>query len=66
MVRFAWIVALVGSALGALTFLLTMSGAESAPQEAAGAGMALALAAVPYCFARALGELTSVRRNSTK
>ena len=57
MVRAIWIVALGGSGLGALVFMVTMVGAKSAPQEAAGAGMALALAVIPYVFARACQEL---------
>lgn len=32
-----------------------IAGAESAPPKAAGAGIALALAVIPYVFARGLG-----------
>ena len=53
----AWIFVIIGSSLGALILLLTFFGGESAPQEAAGAGLAIAMAAIPYCFARALSEI---------
>lgn len=53
----AWILVIIGSVLGTLTLLLTFAASESAPQEAAGAGLAIAMAAIPYCFARALSEM---------
>jgi hypothetical protein len=42
------IVTFVGAAIGAL-FLLATFGANGAPQEAAGAAMAVAFVAIPYC-----------------
>ena len=51
-----WIIALLGAAAGGLT-LLDLPRAESAPQQAALAATAAALAIVPYVWARALGEL---------
>ena len=38
----------IGAAIGAL-FLLTTFGANGAPQEAAGAALAIAFVAIPYC-----------------
>ncbi len=55
---FFWIVALVGAALGGLVVLWTLNAAGSAPQEAAGFAMGLALAAIPYCLARAVEKLS--------
>jgi hypothetical protein len=53
----AWILVIITSSLGAITLLLTLGSSESAPQEAAGAGLAIGMAAIPYCLARAVGEL---------
>lgn len=38
----------IGAAIGAL-FLLATFGANGAPQEAAGAALAIAFVAIPYC-----------------
>lgn len=53
----AWSLALVGSLGGAYWIANTWVMAESAPQQAAGAAMAVACAAIPYCFARAVEKL---------
>jgi hypothetical protein len=37
--------------------LLSLGSAQSAPQQAAAAAMAAAYAVVPYCLARAIGEI---------
>jgi hypothetical protein len=52
-----WVVVAIASVLGGLTLFLTVGDANGAPQEAAGAAIAVALAVIPYCFARALSEL---------
>ena len=52
-----WIIVAIASAFGALTLFLTIGSANGAPQEAAGSAMAVGLAVIPYCFARALSEL---------
>lgn len=47
------------SAFWGFTILIdTVSRAESAPQEASGAAIALGVTAIPYCFARAYDEMT--------
>ena len=56
--RGLWIIVAIMSALGALTLLLTIGGANGAPQEAAGSAMAVAFAVIPYCFVRAVAELS--------
>jgi hypothetical protein len=42
------ILTFIGAAIGAL-FLLATFGASGAPQEAAGAALAIAFVAIPYC-----------------
>ena len=44
----------LSSALGAVVFMVSAASAQSAPQEAAGAAMAIALAVIPYVFARCI------------
>jgi hypothetical protein len=56
MERFLWGLTVFCSTLG-MFVLLGIAGAESAPQEAAVAAIAAALAVVPYCLARALSEI---------
>jgi hypothetical protein len=55
---FFWIVAAIGAVLGAVQFAMIFS-AESSPQQAAGAAMAVAVAAIPYIFARAIDRLAA-------
>jgi len=42
----------ISSLLGAATLAVTILGGASAPQQAAGAGIAIALAVIPYVFCR--------------
>lgn len=59
MTKFLWLIAMLGSIAGGLLFISGMGQAESAPQEAAIAAMAVALAVIPYCLARSVAELSS-------
>lgn len=52
-----YILVLIGVLAGGFTFLETLVFAESAPQQAAGAAMALAWVAIPYVLARAFEKL---------
>jgi sugar phosphate permease len=52
-----WIVTIIGSVLGGLTFLAGIVAANGAPQEAAAAAMGVAFAVIPYCLARAVSEI---------
>ena len=52
MVGFMVIVTFLSACLGGIALLLSMLGAKSAPQEAAGAAMAVALAVIPYVIMR--------------
>lgn len=49
-----WGVTIIGSIVGLLQLGYTLASAETAPQQAAGAGIAIAFAVVPYCLARAV------------
>lgn len=55
--KIAWTIALLGSFAGLYELINTSALAQSAPQQAAGAAMALAYAAIPYCMARAIQML---------
>jgi hypothetical protein len=59
MTKFGSVATLVGSSLGALIFIVGFLGANGAPQEAAASAAGVALAVIPYCFARALKELSN-------
>lgn len=52
-----WLITLLGAASGGFTLLDTFKSAESAPQQAAGAALAVALAVIPYCINRALDQI---------
>jgi len=54
--------AIIGAAFGLFEPINTFAVAESAPQQAAGAAFAIAYAAIPYCLARSLDEMTRVDR----
>lgn len=59
MAKFMWVVTILSSVMGALFAYAGIKGANGAPQEAAAAAIGLACAVIPYCIARALGELRS-------
>jgi hypothetical protein len=55
---FFWAVAIVGALLAGGQLFIVFDAAASAPQQAAGAAIALSLAVIPYCLARAISEIT--------
>lgn len=55
---FFWVVALLGVILGVLILLAGMGSANGAHQEAVVVSLSIACAVLPYCFARAISELT--------
>lgn len=61
MQKILWVVTVLGSALGALTALVGVMAANGAPQEAAAAAVGIAFAVIPYCLARAVGELSAIK-----
>ena len=54
MVRIVYLLAAFGAVIAAFEAVMDLGRAESAPQQAAAAAMALCWAIIPYCFARAL------------
>jgi len=52
-----WGVAMVGAFIGGCVLILSVLGANGAPQEAAGAAIAMALGVLPYVLARAVDEM---------
>lgn len=52
--KFMGAMSIIGSILGGIVLLFGFMGAKSAPQEAASAALAVALAVIPYVFFRAL------------
>ena len=52
-----WILTMLGAVIGAVDFINVHINAQSAPQQAAGAAMALCWVVIPYCFARAVSEI---------
>lgn len=57
-----WLATLVGSVLGLCVLIVTMLFSDSAPQQAAGAALAVACVAIPYVFSRACENLIVTRR----
>lgn len=47
---FIGVMAFLGAVLGGIILFLTMAGSRGAPQEAAGAAIAIAFAVIPYCI----------------
>lgn len=59
MKKILWIITIIGSILGALTFFVGIAGANGRQQDAASAAMGLAFAVIPYCLARAVSEISN-------
>ena len=51
------VISLLCSAIGFIEGILGVFGAQSAPQQAAGAAMGVAWAVIPYCICRAIQQL---------
>lgn len=52
--RILFVLPLIGSLIGALVLVVSIGGASGAPQEAAGAAIAIALAVIPYVLCRSI------------
>jgi hypothetical protein len=52
--KILWLWTMIGGLTSTGLLLYTFTKAQSAPQQAAGAAMAVAVVAVPYCLARAV------------
>lgn len=55
-----YVLTILGTVIGGFTFFNALLVADSAPQQAAGAAMAIAWAVLPYCFARAIEKISEV------
>lgn len=53
-VRIVWLLPLLGSFAAGIDLVNGLTVATGAPQQAAAAGIALALVVIPYCLARAV------------
>lgn len=62
MITFLWVMTVVGSLFGVIGLLLAIFGVSGAPQQGALAAIAVGLAAIPYCLARAASELSRQNR----
>ncbi|MBK7096740.1 MAG: hypothetical protein IPH57_17375 [Saprospiraceae bacterium] len=61
MKKLSWIFTIIGAILGIVILFATLFDSTGAPQQAAGAAIAVAFAVIPYCIARAISELQSVK-----
>lgn len=59
--KFVWVIALMFGVFGMIEAVMGISASQSAPQQAAGAAMGLAYAAIPYCIARAITEIVRTK-----
>lgn len=53
MVKFLWVLTVLGSLLGGLGLVASLLIVQGAPAQAAGAALSVGFAVVPYCLARA-------------
>lgn len=53
-IRFIWVLPLLGAFLATGELLVVLESVNGAPQEAAGAGIALAFVVIPYCLAQSV------------
>lgn len=59
-----YLIVLAGCAFGGMQFVLVLGAAESAPQQAAGAAMALGWAILPYVAVRAIDRMVASHRQA--
>jgi hypothetical protein len=55
--KFLWILSVLGALFGGFTLISGIASANGAPQEAAAAAIAAGMAVIPYCLARAASEV---------
>jgi hypothetical protein len=58
MKSFCWVMVIISSIIATFVLLFAIIGANGAPQEAAGAAIAVAIVIIPYVFTRAIEGLT--------
>jgi hypothetical protein len=59
--KICWVITAVAAALATLFFVSGTAEANGAPQEAAAAAMALAIAVIPYVFTRCIEGMVTKR-----
>ncbi len=64
-VGFCWGITALAAAVSTLILIGTFVGTVSAPQEAAGAALAVAIVAIPYIFTRSLQGLEDLSKADT-
>ena len=64
--KFFWYLTFFGSLAGGLFLFAVLTTAEGAPQEGAGAAIAVALAVIPYCLARSIQMVNRDRKISQR
>lgn len=57
-----WAVTVIAAGVAAIQLFDTVAGAAPAPQQAAGAAVALAIAIIPYVFSRAVDSVAASAR----
>ena len=62
MIQLFYALTVLGTLIGGYEFLSMLSNAESAPQQAAGAAMAIGWALIPYILARSCHEVERLKR----
>lgn len=58
------VIAFIGAAVGAYEFFTTLTSAASAPQQAAGAAMAIVYVVLPYCVFRVVSDLEGAKESA--
>lgn len=56
-----WVISIIATIGAGLVFVSLMKDADGAAQEAAGAAIAIAIAVIPYCFARGVYAIVQLR-----
>lgn len=64
--RFLWLMTVIGALLGTVVLVFGVAYAPGAPGEAAAAAIAVALAVIPYCLARACQEIGSINQGDVR
>lgn len=57
MKKYLWILAIVGSVLGALLCVVGLAAAKEASQETVALLLGMSFAVIPYCLAKAVSEM---------
>ena len=61
-VGLCWVITGLAACIAGAVLFLPFAGASGAPQEAAGAALALAICVIPYVFTRACQAFTEMER----